>query len=216
MNVFALVSAFFSFLKTGGADTIIRVLQGAGILKDPAEEAEIRRQLAIERAQWVQMTTPPWERVALWANTFVAVTRPGMAWVLVLTLAFFPSRLIESIKTLHEAGTLGLAIVAIILWSFYGRSLEKGVELWFTALAIKWGGPAAAQQMPSLVATLPAPEPSRPALAVESTPPPPPRPQDLDRFERVDSLTREIRDRHGPGAELTEFDEGPDLPDRAR
>jgi hypothetical protein len=211
MNPIALITSFFSFLRGGGADTIIKLLQAAGILKDPEQEAEIRRQLAIERAQWVAMTTPPWERVALWGNTFVAVSRPAQAWLLLLSLVFFPSRLLEAVRTLHEAGSLGLAIIAIILWSFFGRSLEKGVELWFTALAVKWGGPEAVKLLPKLVPALPEPKPAFPPPERDlGAPEPSDRVSDLAEVREVTGRRVDDPDR---GREI-EFDSPADRLDR--
>lgn len=164
MTPFSVIPLLFNIFRGGGGiasvvERAVDALKKVGAVKTPEEEIALRKIVAQEYDAWAKMTTPPWERVAGWANTYIATARYNIIYLLFFALVFWPTRLLESIKVLHEAGPAGFIVLAILAWLYYGRQLEKAVEQWALAWAIKWGGPEAAKVMPHLVPALPQPSP---------------------------------------------------------
>lgn len=127
---------------------IIGMLKGAGIIKDP--EQELKAKLALEEmaarqdAAWVeyvkattpQLTLPAADRVAVWANTFIAIlyglanvfislVRPGMAvYVGVMTVGHW-QQVREILGALAASGIWG-AIWLAPLWVWVlGRDITR-------------------------------------------------------------------------------------------
>jgi hypothetical protein len=121
---------------------ILDLLKGAGIIKDPAQEAALQQQLAeaaavAQKAQadeftaFLKATTPDANRVFIWANSMIAITRPAITWLVtgsIVSSFFIPgvaAKMNATISAFSNGGTAGLMILAIPSWWFLGRSAEK-------------------------------------------------------------------------------------------
>lgn len=112
------------------------LLKNLGIAKDPEQEKEYKLKLielaaagqlaeAEEFQTFLKATTPDANRVYVWANTWIAITRPAITWLIVLAIIFAPDRLGTALKFISEAGTVGMMLMSIPLWWFFGRDMAK-------------------------------------------------------------------------------------------
>ncbi|MDQ7820414.1 MAG: hypothetical protein QN173_10535 [Armatimonadota bacterium] len=161
-------------------EAVVNLLRGLGLLQDPAQEVQVRRQLAdLEKARadvwvdFVRATTPDAERVYVWANSVIALVRPAISALIVIAMVAAPSRMLDLVQTFGDAGPAGWIVMAPLLWWFLGRDVAK-------VLAIRSGGllPVGSG------AVVPA---DREALRRESQ----------RRWERIDRLMEELSDRIG-------------------
>lgn len=129
-------------MKISGAliEALVNLLKGVGLLNDPAEEVEFRRQVTeLEKSEaqvWVEFvraTTPDPARVYMWANSVIALVRPTISTLIVAGMIFAPSRILDLVRTFGEAGPAGWIVMAPVLWWFFGRDVSK-------VLAMKYGG----------------------------------------------------------------------------
>src|SRR3990170_1026597 len=131
MNIFAIGK----FVEWG-----MQILKGLGIVKDP--EAERAYQLKLlelaqskeiaasqEFAAFLKATSPDPNRVYVWANTWIAITRPAITWLITgsIVLSFFIPNLSERMIKVVQAfdNRAGLLLLAIPLWWFFGRDIAK-------------------------------------------------------------------------------------------
>lgn len=129
-------------MKISGAlvEAIVSLLRGIGLLRDPKEEVEVRRQLSdLEKARadvwvdFVRATTPNAERVYIWANSVIALVRPVLSALIVGGMVFAPNRILDLVRTFGEAGPAGWIVMSPVLWWYFGRDVSK-------VLAMKYGG----------------------------------------------------------------------------
>jgi hypothetical protein len=161
-------------------EAVINLLRGLGVLQDPAQEVQLRRQLAdLEKARadvWVEFvraTTPDAERVYIWANSVIALVRPAISALIVVAMVAAPTRMLDLVRAFGEAGPAGWAIMAPLLWWYLGRDVTK-------VLAIRSGGVIPVGS--GAVAPV-----DREALRRDSQ----------QRWERIDRLMDELSDRIG-------------------
>lgn len=166
-------------MKISGAliEALVNLLKSVGLLNDPAEEVEFRRQVTelqkSEAQVWVEFvraTTPDPARVYMWANSVIALVRPVISTLIVAGMIFAPSRILDLVRTFGEAGPAGWIIMAPVLWWFFGRDVSK-------VLAMRYGG--------TIEVGSGAAEPDSPAHV-----PPPERGAGVQRIDgRVDELS---------------------------
>jgi len=184
-------------MKISGAlvEAIVGLLRGIGLLQDPQQEVDVRRQLNdLEKARadvwvdFVQATSPNAQRVYVWANTMIALVRPAISTLIVGAMIFAPSRILELVRTFGEAGPAGWIILSPLLWWFVGRDVNKVLAMHFGGLIPVGSG------------------------AVEPRPPVGPdlrqlRRESQDRWERIDRLMEELNgNAGGPDAPALELD----------
>jgi hypothetical protein len=121
---------------------IMKLLTGAGIIKDPETEKEIRLKLIDLAAQkdiqeskefeaFIQATSPNAQYVWPVINSLTALTRPALTWIVMgsIIAAFWKDGVAERIAftlaAFSNAGTAGLLFLAIPAWWFFGRSIER-------------------------------------------------------------------------------------------
>ena len=129
-------------MKISGAlmEAIVGLLRGIGLLQDPQQEVDVRRQLSeLEKAQadvwvdFVRATSPNAGRVYVWANSIIALVRPAISTLIVGGMIFAPSRILDLVRTFGEAGPAGWIVMAPVMWWFFGRDVGK-------VLAMRYGG----------------------------------------------------------------------------
>lgn len=129
-------------MKISGAliEALVNLLKSVGLLSDPAQEVEFRRQVTeLEKSEaqvwvdFVRATTPDPARVYMWANSVIALVRPAISMLIVAGMIFAPSRILDLVRTFSEAGPAGWIVMAPVLWWFFGRDVSK-------VLAMKYGG----------------------------------------------------------------------------
>jgi hypothetical protein len=129
-------------MKISGAliEAIVGLLHGIGLLQDPQQEVDVRRQLSeLEKAQadvwvdFVRATSPNAGRVYVWANSIIALVRPAISTLIVGAMIFVPSRILDLVRTFGEAGPAGWIVMAPVMWWFFGRDVGK-------VLAMRYGG----------------------------------------------------------------------------
>ena len=129
-------------MKISGAlmEAIVGLLRGIGLLQDPQQEVDVRRQLSeLEKAQadvwvdFVRATSPNAGRVYVWANSIIALVRPAISTLIVGGMIFTPSRILDLVRTFGEAGPAGWIVMAPVMWWFFGRDVGK-------VLAMRYGG----------------------------------------------------------------------------
>lgn len=116
--------------------------KGLGWLKDPEQERQAQLEFlrlvaeqdlaaSEEFRQFLVATSPQPERVYIWANTWVAITRPAITWVVTgaIVASFFvegiSQRMIATIEAFNNPA--GLIVLSIPLWWFIGRDAVKMV-----------------------------------------------------------------------------------------
>lgn len=121
---------------------IMKLLTGAGIIKDPETEKEIRLKLidlasqkdiaqSQEFAAFVKATTPDAQYVWPIINSLSALTRPLITWIVMgsIIASFWKEgvadRIMLTLAAFSGAGTAGLLFLAIPAWWFFGRSIER-------------------------------------------------------------------------------------------
>lgn len=121
-------------------EALIKLLRNVGLLADPEQEVQFRRQLTdLEQTHaqvwvdFVKATTPDASRVYIWANTAIALVRPTLSTLIVGGMLFVPDRILSLVKTFGEAGPAGWIVLAPVLWWFFGRDVNK-------VLAMRFGG----------------------------------------------------------------------------
>lgn len=179
-------------MKISGAliEAIVGLLRGIGLLHDPEQEVQVRRQLSdLEKAKadvwvdFVRATTPSAERVYVWANSVIALVRPAISTLIVGAMIFAPSRILDLVETFGDAGPAGWIVMAPILWWFFGRDVGKVVAMRYGGLIPVGSGAAVPVDTP--------------ALQRESR----------ERWERIDRLTAELNgSTGGPDVPELEFD----------
>jgi hypothetical protein len=148
----------------GLVNLVTKLLKDLGIVKDPAQEAQMRLQTfqllqqketqeSEEFQAFLKATTPDSSYVYRWANTFIALTRPLITWVVTgsIVASFFvpdvAARVTLTVAAFSNGGTAGLMILSIPLWWFAGRTAEK---LWAgngaTEIPVPASGQDAAQK----------------------------------------------------------------------
>src|SRR2546427_1717676 len=129
-------------MKISGAlmEAIVGLLRGIGLVQDPQQEVDVRRQLSeLEKAQadvwvdFVRATSPNAGRVYVWANSIIALVRPAISTLIVGGMIFAPSRILDLVRTFGEAGPAGWIVMAPVMWWFFGRDVGK-------VLAMRYGG----------------------------------------------------------------------------
>src|SRR2546427_12130075 len=129
-------------MKISGAlmEAIVGLLRDIGLLQDPQQEVDVRRQLSeLEKAQadvwvdFVRATSPNAGRVYVWANSIIALVRPAISTLIVGGMIFAPSRILDLVRTFGEAGPAGWIVMAPVMWWFFGRDVGK-------VLAMRYGG----------------------------------------------------------------------------
>lgn len=129
-------------MKVSGAliDAIVSLLRGVGLLQDPQQEVDVRRQLAdLEKTNadvwvdFVRATTPNANRVYVWTNSIIALVRPALSALIIGGMIFAPARILDLVRTFGEAGSAGWIVMAPVLWWFFGRDVGK-------VLAMRYGG----------------------------------------------------------------------------
>lgn len=114
----------------------MRILRGLGLIKDPKEEKEYQLKLlelvqagelakSREYEAFLKATTPDADRVYMLGNTFIALTRPAITWLIILSIIFAPDRLSQALQGISQAGTVGFMILTPVLWWFFGRDIVK-------------------------------------------------------------------------------------------
>lgn len=153
-------------------EALIKLLRNVGLLADPEQEVQVRRQLndleqthAQVWVDFVKATTPDASRVYVWANTAIALVRPVLSTLIVGGMLFVPDRILLLVKTFGEAGPAGWIILAPVLWWFFGRDVNK-------VLAMRFGGvipvgSGAAEVRPEPLRDSPTPPRDWPAPPVE-------------------------------------------------
>lgn len=183
-------------MKVSGAliEAIVSLLRGIGLLEDPKEEVDVRRQLAdLEKAKaevwvdFVRATTPNAERVYMWANSVIALVRPAISALIVGGMVFAPSRILELVRMFGEAGPAGWIILSPVLWWFAGRDVNKVLAMHYGGLIAVGSGAAEPQA------------PIRPDLERS-------RGESADRWERIDRLVEELNGSGAPDALEPELD----------
>lgn len=92
------------------------------------EAAERKDAATLEAWQQFQMLWhPPAERVAVWANTIVALFQPVIVAALYFDIFFGKGKSIQVATDLQKADIPGLLIMAILLFPLYGPFLGLGV-----------------------------------------------------------------------------------------
>ncbi len=121
-------------------EALIKLLRSVGLLADPAQEVQFRRQLTdLEQTnaqvwvEFVKATMPDASRVYIWANSAIALVRPAISTLIVGGMLFVPDRILSLVKTFGEAGPSGWIVLAPVLWWFFGRDIDK-------LLALRFGG----------------------------------------------------------------------------
>jgi hypothetical protein len=151
-------------MRLSGAllEALIKLLRSVGLLSDPEQEVQFRRQLTdLEQTHaevwvdFVKATTPDASKVYIWANSTIALVRPAISTLIVLGMLVVPDRILALVKTFGEAGPSGWIVLAPVLWWFFGRDVNK-------VLAMRFGGvipvgSGAADPRPSETRQAPAP-----------------------------------------------------------
>ncbi|HEY3246922.1 MAG TPA: hypothetical protein VGK88_01350 [bacterium] len=129
-------------MRISGAllEALIKLLRSVGLLSDPEQEVQFRRQLTdLEQTNaevwvdFVKATVPDASRVYIWANSVIALVRPAISTLIVGGMLFVPERILSLVKTFGEAGPSGWIVLAPVLWWFFGRDVNK-------VLAMRFGG----------------------------------------------------------------------------
>lgn len=129
-------------MRISGAlvEALIKLLRNVGLLPDPEQEVNFRRQLTdLEQTNaevwvdFVKATVPDASRVYIWANSAIALVRPVISTLIVGGMLFVPDRILSLVKTFGEAGPSGWIVLAPVLWWFFGRDVNK-------VLAMRFGG----------------------------------------------------------------------------
>jgi len=129
-------------MKISGAlvEALIKLLRNVGLLPDPEQEVNFRRQLTdLEQTNaqvwvdFVKATVPDASRVYVWANSAIALVRPAISTLIVLGMLVVPDRILSLVRTFGEAGPSGWIVLAPVLWWFFGRDVNK-------VLAMRFGG----------------------------------------------------------------------------
>lgn len=114
---------------------IINLLKSAGIIKDPAQEAAIKEQLATaaaeaqkaqadEFAAFIKSTSPdPTTLIGAWTDALYTIVREAGVIGILVALFYKPMEetLIAALNGLSNAGFAGLLLLSILLWEYYGR-----------------------------------------------------------------------------------------------
>jgi hypothetical protein len=129
-------------MRISGAlvEALIKLLRNVGLLADPEQEVQFRRQLtelqqthAEVWVEFVKATTPDASKVYIWANSAIALVRPAISTLIVLGMLVVPDRILDLVRTFGEAGPSGWIVLAPVLWWFFGRDVNK-------VLAMRFGG----------------------------------------------------------------------------
>jgi hypothetical protein len=186
-------------MKISGAliEAIVNLLRGIGLLHDPQQEVEVRRQLAdLEKAKadvwvdFVRATTPNAERAYVWANSVIALVRPAISMLIIGGMIFAPSRMLDLVKTFGEAGPSGWIVLSPLLWWFFGRDVNKVLAMHYGGLIAVGSG--AAEPQPRV-------GPNLEQMRKEST----------ERLERIDRLIEELQGSSGGEVPEREFERSP-------
>src|SRR3989454_9027738 len=149
-------------MKISGAlmEAIVGLLRGIGLLQDPQQEVDVRRQLSeLEKAQadvwvdFVRATSPNAGRVYVWANSIIALVRPAISTLIVGGMIFAPSRILDLVRTFGEAGPAGWIVMAPVMWWVFGRDVGKVLAMrdgGVHPLAARGGGAGASPPVRSL------------------------------------------------------------------
>lgn len=121
-------------MRISGAllEALIKLLRNIGLLSDPEQEVQFRRQLTdLEQTNaevwvdFVKATTPDAAKVYMWANTAISLVRPAISTLIVGGMLFVPDRILALVRTFGEAGPSGWIVIAPVLWWFFGRDVNK-------------------------------------------------------------------------------------------
>src|SRR2546430_17381273 len=125
-------------MKISGAlmEAIVGLLRGIGLLQDPQQEVDVRRQLSeLEKAQadvwvdFVRATSPNAGRVYVWANSIIALVRPAISTLIVGGMIFAQPRILDLVRQSGESGPAGGIVMAPVMWWFFGQNFVYGLAL---------------------------------------------------------------------------------------